>query len=249
MEYAREAAIKLSTNFISTEFNCHCGKCAKTKISKELINYLQQIRDHFNKPVTINSGYRCSAHNKAVGGASSSNHTKGMAADIAVKDVEPKEVAAYAESIGVKGIGLYETAQDGFFVHIDTRLTKYFWYGQGQQYRSTFNEATTNNELTSQEQNLVKEWQLAAIADGFSFPAFGADGLWGAECVRVARAARVKRSTRNHNLTKFVQRALNVSIDGICGDETTAAIKKYQKQKGLRADGVVGLNTWKALLQ
>ena len=39
------------------------------------------------------------------------------------------EIAKYAESIGVLGIGLYETDKDGHFVHIDTRTKKSFWYG------------------------------------------------------------------------------------------------------------------------
>lgn len=248
MEYKRGAAAQLSANFNSKEFECHCGKCAVVKISKELLTYLQLIRQHFGKPIVINSGYRCAAHNRAVGGATGSKHTQGMAADIVVKDVEPKEVAKYAESIGVKGIGLYETAQDGYFTHIDTRKTKSFWYGQGQEYRSTFNGATTNKELASQEQNLVRDWQLAAIADGYKLPKYGADGAWGAECVAVAKIAIVRKGTKNRNLIKFVQKALGASVDGVCGYKTEAAIKKYQKQKGIKQDGVVGLNTWKALL-
>ena len=56
-----------------------------------------------------------------------------MAADIVVKGVAPKDVAAYAEAIGIKGIGLYPT-----FTHIDTRRKKSFWYGAQQEARSTF---------------------------------------------------------------------------------------------------------------
>ena len=50
----------------------------------------------------------------------------------------PAEIAKYAESIGILGIGLYETNRDGHFVHIDTRTTKAFWYGQKQAKRTTF---------------------------------------------------------------------------------------------------------------
>ncbi|MGN1342286.1 MAG: D-Ala-D-Ala carboxypeptidase family metallohydrolase [Bacilli bacterium] len=87
------------------------------------------MREHFNAPITITSAYRCLTHNSRVGGATGSRHTKGDAADIVVKGVSPKTVAQYAESIGIKGIGLYETSADGFFTHIDTRTTKSFWYG------------------------------------------------------------------------------------------------------------------------
>ncbi len=36
-------------------------------------------------PITISSGYRCAALNKAVGGVSNSQHMKGQAADINIK--------------------------------------------------------------------------------------------------------------------------------------------------------------------
>jgi uncharacterized protein YcbK (DUF882 family) len=93
------------------------------------VEYVQRIRDHFGKPVTITSPYRCEVHNAKVSGATRSNHMQGKAADIVVQGVSSREVAKYAESIGILGIGLYETAKDGYFTHIDTRTSKAFWYG------------------------------------------------------------------------------------------------------------------------
>lgn len=143
--YKKTDATKLSTNFRASEFACKGNGCCSTiKIDEQLVTYLQKIRNHFKKSVTINSGYRCSKHNKKVGGASSSNHVKGKAADIVVKDVKPAEVAKYAESIGILGIGLYETDKDGHFVHIDTRTKKSFWYGQAQAKRTTFGGVTVS---------------------------------------------------------------------------------------------------------
>lgn len=245
MEYKKGEAVKLSNNFNSTEFDCKGnGCCSSTKISKQLITYLQLIRNHFGKPITINSGFRCGKHNSAVGGAKGSKHTLGQAADIVVSGVAPLEVAKYAESIGIKGIGLYDT-----FTHIDTRTAKFFWKGHNEIPITTFNQAAANKELTSQEQNPILQWQLAAIADGFTF-ASGADGKWGAECAAVAKRAVIKK--RNNylysNLTKIVQKAVGAAIDGKCGEATKAAIKKYQKQNGLKQDGEVGLNTWKVIL-
>lgn len=43
---------------------------------------LDPLRAAWGKPITVNSGYRCAALNRAVGGSPSSQHTKGMAADI-----------------------------------------------------------------------------------------------------------------------------------------------------------------------
>lgn len=137
--YKKDVAEKLSKNFNSKEFDCHGkGCCSETQIDEQLVEYVQKIRDHFGKPVNISSGYRCAKHNKSAGGVTASRHTKGQAADIYIDDVAPAEIAKFAESIGIKGIGLYETKDDGFFVHVDTRNTKYFWYGQAQKYRETF---------------------------------------------------------------------------------------------------------------
>lgn len=49
---------------------------------RELAESLQSIREAFGKPIKISSGYRCATLNKAVGGATSSQHMTGYAADI-----------------------------------------------------------------------------------------------------------------------------------------------------------------------
>lgn len=43
---------------------------------------------------------------------------------------------------------------------------------------------------------------------------------------------------------KVLQRALNITADGIFGANTEKAVIAYQKNKGLVADGVVGAKTW-----
>ena len=45
-------------------------------------NLLDPIRDTWGRPLQVNSGYRCPALNKAVGGKPTSQHLKGEAADI-----------------------------------------------------------------------------------------------------------------------------------------------------------------------
>ena len=162
--YSKTKKTQLSANFKANEFACKGkGCCSTVLIDEKLVKYLQKIRSHFGKSVTINSAYRCAKHNKAVGGASGSNHTKGMAADIVVSGVKPKDVAKYAESIGVLGIGLYED-KDGNFVHIDTRTSKSFWYGHAQAKRTTFGDekkyivtATAKNLTKAKADALAKE--------------------------------------------------------------------------------------------
>ena len=106
--------------------------------------------------------------------------------------------------------------------------------------------------LSSKEEkvNAVLDWQRAAIADGFKFEKYGVDGKWGKECESVAKNAVCKKRLiyKYKNLTKIVQNAVGVSADGKFGNDTKNAVIKYQKSKGLVADGCVGLETWKKIL-
>ena len=216
--YTKGKAIKLSDNFKSTEFDCHgSGCCSTTLIDSQLVNYLQKIRNHFGKAVTINSAYRCETHNKKIGGGSNSYHKKGQAADIKVSGVTPAEVAKYAESIGIKGIGLYETSADGFFTHIDTRSTKSFWYGQACAARTTFggnNSSTGLSSNTSTTTNSSVEISLNATG------------------------AAVKK------IQEMLQSlGYNITADGIFGLKTCAAVRDFQAKNKLTADGIIGPKT------
>lgn len=161
--YKKGSTAKLSTNFAVNEFACNgSGCCSEVLIDSELVNILQKIRTHFGKKVTLSSAYRCPTHNKRSKGTTGSQHTKGKAADITVEGVKPAEVAKYAESIGVKGIGLYETAKDGFFVHVDTRTTKSFWYGQAQAKRTTFGGAPATTAKKPASKYSVGDYEITA---------------------------------------------------------------------------------------
>ncbi len=120
------------TNFRVREFRCRDGSDA-VKVDAGLVRILQFMRDYFGKPVSVNSAYRTEPYNRKVGGASMSKHLYGMAADIRIEGVAPVTAAAYAEGIGVKGIGLYSS-----FLHVDTREEKYFWAERSGNSVSTF---------------------------------------------------------------------------------------------------------------
>ena len=49
-------------------------------------NLLQPLRDVWGGPLFINSGFRCKELNERVGGVETSQHCKGMAADVACTD-------------------------------------------------------------------------------------------------------------------------------------------------------------------
>ena len=119
----------LSTNFTVSEFRCKDGS-DQVLIDTDLVDVLQKIRTHFNKPVTINSAYRNATYNKKIGGASKSQHVYGTAADIVVKDTKPEAVAQYAEFLmpNKGGIGLYPT-----FTHVDVRANRSRWKNFGSE--------------------------------------------------------------------------------------------------------------------
>ncbi len=55
------------------------------KALNELVdNVLDPLREAWGGPIRVNSGYRCPALNKAVGGTPGSQHLRGEAADITV---------------------------------------------------------------------------------------------------------------------------------------------------------------------
>lgn len=122
---AKDGNTQLTKNFQVKEFACSDGTDT-IFISSLLVSVLQNVRDHYGKAVHINSAYRTEAHNKKIGGAAYSQHKYGIAADIHVDGVKPKELAAYIETLlpTSGGIGIYSS-----FVHVDVRRTRARWNG------------------------------------------------------------------------------------------------------------------------
>jgi uncharacterized protein YcbK (DUF882 family) len=111
----------LSEHFMTWEFRCRC--CKVVKVDENLINALEELRELAGGPIYITSGYRCPAHNKAVGGAKNSYHMKGMAADVWSRAVSSENIARYAGMVPlIKGIGLYRN-----FTHVDVRDKRAYW--------------------------------------------------------------------------------------------------------------------------
>lgn len=197
----------LTKNFRVQEFASKDG-ADTILIDTKLVDYLQQIRDKFGLPVIISSAYRTKAHNKAVGGATNSYHTRGMAADIIINGVESKRTAAYAEAIGVQGIGWYESQK---FCHIDTRTGKYFWKDSGSNAYKTFSSCPYGepfyNLSSGVSGNGVKwaQWHLNKL--GFTL---NIDGSFGA---------------KTQSAVKIFQNKFGLTADGIIGKNTRKILK------------------------
>ena len=118
--------IRVSPNFVLSEFQCRC--CKAVKLHQRVLAILQLIREHYGRPLQVTSAYRCPKHNAAIGGAKDSDHLKGMAVDVAVpRRVGVEEMARTAKRFGATRTGIYESKR---FVHVSIRRKKPAqWYG------------------------------------------------------------------------------------------------------------------------
>lgn len=101
---------QLSPHFNVQEFKCKCGKEHEILIAKELVNKLEKLYSALNcSKIIVTSGYRCTNHDKNVGGSGYDQHTKGNAADICCygQDGHPissKTVCCKAQVIGLAAL-------------------------------------------------------------------------------------------------------------------------------------------------
>lgn len=86
-------------------------------IDEAAMDKLQKLRTALGKPLLITSAYRSEAHNKAVGGASGSQHRLGKAFDVRMDNHDPHAFEQAAKAVGFTGIGHYPKSG---FMHIDT---------------------------------------------------------------------------------------------------------------------------------
>lgn len=107
---------KIRENFKLSEFQS--PDTQEVKVDSRLLDKLQALRDRVGKPVIVTSGYRTPEHNKRIGGAKGSYHMQGLAADIVIKGLTSREIAAIARDIGFTGIGVYPTRGH---CHVDVR--------------------------------------------------------------------------------------------------------------------------------
>lgn len=106
-------------NFTPQELACKCGgrHCRGEYFhTPELLDALQALREAMGRPLVVTSGRRCHGHNRAVGGASRSQHMLAIAVDVSLMGHDPCELARQAVKAGFKGIGFGRS-----FLHLDMR--------------------------------------------------------------------------------------------------------------------------------
>lgn len=107
--------IQFTDNFSSDEFECPGSD--DHKISKDLVEKLQELREAYGKSITITSGYRSPEYNAKVGGVANSQHVLGRGADITGKDLDK----LYDLCLGIfSAVG--DGRKKGKFIHVDNRI-------------------------------------------------------------------------------------------------------------------------------
>ncbi|HUZ30199.1 MAG TPA: peptidoglycan-binding protein [Solirubrobacteraceae bacterium] len=91
----------------------------------------------------------------------------------------------------------------------------------------------------------VKRFQKASklSADGSVGPS-----TWPKLVVEVRRGSKGSAVTALQRQLRFTFGYKSVVVDGSFGAATQVAVKNFQSKKGLKADGIVGQGTWKALV-
>lgn len=121
-----------SKHFRVSEFDCHRGdkvpEIAYPALRRLCVDVLEPMRDRFGA-CRVTSGYRPADYNRAIGGASQSQHIyelspDSVAADVSFERGTPAEWAAFARKLGKGGVGQYDRSG---FVHVDNGPRRDWW--------------------------------------------------------------------------------------------------------------------------
>lgn len=140
MKYQYSDSVRITPHFNSAEFRCKCGKEHEFEVNDELVKKLEQLYAVLKcSKIIVTSGFRCPAHDKAVKGSGTGQHTLGNAADICCygQDGQPissKVVCCKAQDIGFRGIANITAAYQ--YTHVDVRPNGK-WYGDEVHGNST----------------------------------------------------------------------------------------------------------------
>lgn len=123
---------QLTTHFNVREFKCKCGRKHDTKLDSNLVDKLEKLHSKLKcSKIIVNSGYRCSTHDRNVGGSGMGQHVNGTAADIVCYDKDGKKISSKivscaAQDIGFGGIANINSTYNA--PHVDVRSSNK-WFG------------------------------------------------------------------------------------------------------------------------
>lgn len=85
---------------------------------KKVMYILDMIRVYMEKPIFINSGYRCKKLNEKVGGVQKSMHTRGLAADFRTEKEEDISIMFEFLKKNQKDFKIIELINYTTFIHV-----------------------------------------------------------------------------------------------------------------------------------
>ena len=103
--------------FKLSEFDCK--ETGENFMNQDFLIMLDMLREECGFPFIITSGYRSVDHSIEKAKKTPGTHTKGIAADIFVRNGNEKYlIIKYAMKLGFTGVGVAKN-----FIHVDTRNT------------------------------------------------------------------------------------------------------------------------------
>lgn len=260
-------------NFSPKEFVCECGGkycCGYPDYMKpaELI-HIQNIRDHYGRPIKITSGLRCKTWNKKCGGSiQNSLHMSGLALDFYQSGVtdtlgnrkasikwikkQPNHHYTYGNGINSYGNGV-SAPYMGNALHTDTNNNVepvHPKYDGGSEPTPTPQPTSTPTPTPKARLTvdgiggkatvrLMQEY-FDCVVDGFISGQMQSQHKYYPSLTAVTFT---KKNPKGSPCVKKLQKWLGVSADGILGEKT---VKAWQKKLGVTADGIFGKNSMKA---
>lgn len=219
--YSYIRRVQLTKNINVSELRCKCSKRHKTIVGNNNPQKVQNFMDCYGyTKIIINSGYRCKAHDKFVGGSGYGQHTKGTAMDAKFyrdgKLVSAETLCCNAQNFGFKGVAFV----GDHVIHLDSRS-----FGS---YRGDERKGRSNN----------------VGGDFYKYFKIG-DHYYQGLYPKLPKRGYFKKGDKGLEVMKL-QCFLNwsmkskLTIDGILGKGSEKAVKKFQKQVGLKPDGLFG---------
>ena len=103
-----------------TEEELACKGTDECDMHPEFMEKLIAVREDYNQPMIITSGYRHLAYNDTIGGAKNSPHLYGRAVDVKVAGGDALRLIGAALRHGMRGIGVKQRGDhDRRFIHLD----------------------------------------------------------------------------------------------------------------------------------
>lgn len=221
IRYERGKSVPVTANFRSGEYDCK-GKrcrCTVTRVDSRLARKLQMLRRLTGRAITITSGNRCATHNRDVGGASSSYHLS---------------TKGKAADIVVSGMTPAQTAKLAQEIGF-TGIGRY--------------DGTAGRFVHVDVRPVPYYWHNTTGTDR---PVGGHGGTKPLNPYAIGSATL--RSGSKGSDVRALQWILdrfgyNCAVDGEFGPATERAVKEFQRDLLLDADGIVGPDTRTALLE